>query len=501
LGQTKNAPKYLKQKKRRKLWPLVMILILILLSAIGYLGWKYILQNVRSEITIEVNGTVQAEDFLIRDYPLPIELETELSQLNLKVPGDHKLSIRYCWLTYEGILHVRDTVPPAGTVQDLSVLSPHMPTAVDFVTETQDMTDITISYAAEPDPTLEGEQTVRIVLIDQGGNKTELQATLTIIFDRTPPQITGVSDKTIYTGHSFDPMEGVSVTDDIDPAPVLTLDDSALNMTTEGTYEITYSAQDESGNSFSSAALITVIHDEEPPVLLGVRPLSVFAESTISYRSNVIITDNKDPFPVLSIDSSAVDLTSPGTYPVVYKGTDAAGNTATMETTITVGEKPDNLVDAETIYAEADKLIAKIIKEDMTVREQVKAIYVWVLNHCWYTNKTDKTDYMQTAYHMMTKGNGDCFGFYSVTRLLFERLNIPNLTIQRMPNNYRRSTHYWSMVSVDGGETYYHFDSCPHPEPGHVMCLVTDATLEWFNGHNPYYYYYDKTLYPATPKE
>jgi len=134
-------------------------------------------------------------------------------------------------------------------------------------------------------------------------------------------------------------------------------------------------------------------------------------------------------------------------------------------------------------------------------RQQVKAIYVWVLNNCWYTNHTDKTDWLQTAYHMMTKGNGDCFGFYSVSRLMFERLGIPNMTVQRKPNNTRRTTHYWSLVSVDGGETYYHFDSCPHPQPGYAMCLVTDAVLQWFNGHNPYYYYFDHSLYPATPKE
>lgn len=501
MGITNNSPKFLKKKKRRRIWPFVMTLLLILLAFGGYFGWTYVIQNIRGEITIEVNGTVQPEDFLIRDYPLPIELETDLGKLNLSEPGDHILSIRYIWLPYESTLHVRDTVAPVGAVQDLTVLSPNIPSAADFVTDTKDMTDISISFAAEPDPTIEGDQVVSIVLMDQGGNKTQLQATLTIIFDRTPPQITGVSDKTLYNALTFDPMDGIGVTDDYDPAPVLTLDDGGLEPTIEGTYEITYYAADESGNTSSATATITVIQDEEAPVLLGVRPLSVFAESTISYRSNVVITDNKDPAPVLTIDSSAVDLTAPGTYPVVYKATDAAGNETVMETTITVGEKPDNLVDADTIYAEADELIAKIITQDMSTRQQVKAIYVWVLNNCWYTNNTDKTDYMQTAYHMMTKGNGDCFGFYSVTRLLFERLNIPNLTVQRMENSYRRSTHYWSMVSVDGGETYYHFDSCPHPQPAYAMCLVTDATLEWFNKQNPYYYHYDKSLYPATPTE
>lgn len=497
---TKAKPKYLKKKKRRRIRPFVLLFLIILLSAGGFFTWKYILQNIKTDLTIEVNGTVRAEDFMIREYPLPIELESDPSTLDLTQPGDHTLAIRYCWLSYKSTLHVRDTVAPTGTAQNLTVLAPHIPSAEDFVTECQDMTNIRISYASQPDPNREGDQTITIVLTDQGGNKTELQATLTIQFDTTAPEITGVTKQTVYTTHSFNPLEGVTVTDDYDAAPVLSVDDSNLDLSSEGTYELTYTAVDASGNVSSTTALITVVHDEEAPVLQGVRPLSVYAESTISYRSNVIVTDNKDPAPILTIDSSQVDLTSPGTYPVVYQATDAAGNETILETTITVGEKPDDLVDADTIYAEADKLIARIITDDMTVRQQVKAIYVWVLNNCWYTNDTDKTDYMQTAYHMMTKGNGDCFGFYSVTRLLFERLNIPNLTIQRMENSYRRSTHYWSMVSVDGGKTYYHFDSCPHPEPAYAMCLVTDARLEWFNKQNPYYYHYDKSLYPATPE-
>lgn len=491
-----------KKKKRAKgnAGKIVLLVVLTLLLVTLLLGWKYVLRNIHEEVTIEVGETVTAEAFLIEKLPLPVELETRLNSLDTTVPGDHPITVIYCGLRMESVLKVRDTVAPAGTVQDLTAFSVAFPEASDFVTSVSDMTDVTVAFSEEPNPAVE-EQIVTIKLTDLGGNVTELEAVLTLIFDETAPEIQGASDKTIYIGHEFDLMDGITVTDDLDASPVLNVDDSAFNREAEGTYNVTYTAADASGNESSVTIAITVVDDQIAPEIYGVRALSVYSGGTISYRSNVIVTDETDENPRLSIDSSAVDLSTPGVYPVIYTATDGAGNKTVKETTVTVSEALDSFMDAETIYAAADKVIAKIIREDMSTKAQVQAIYRWVLNECWYSNTMDKTDWLQAAWQMLDRGTGDCFGYYSVTRLLFERLGIPNLSIQRDPSSPRRTTHFWSMVSVDGGLTYYHFDSCPHPKPSHNMCLVTDATLEWFNTHCKGYYVYDKSQYPATPEE
>jgi hypothetical protein len=57
------------------------------------------------------------------------------------------------------------------------------------------------------------------------------------------------------------------------------------------------------------------------------------------------------------------------------------------------------------------------------------------------------------------------------------------------------------MVSVDGGETWYHYDSTPHMASLMETCLVTDADLERFNQSARGYYDWDREAYPATPKE
>ena len=239
--------------------------------------------------------------------------------------------------------------------------------------------------------------------------------------------------------------------------------------------------------------------DTVAPQIMGVNKLSVFMGSSIAYRSGILVSDDTDPAPRLSVDSSQVNLSAPGTYPVIYTATDSAGNATSVETTITVSEAPTTYVDEELIKETADALLAEIVTDGMTKEEQVNAVYDWIAGHCYYIAEFDKSDYMQAAYLMMTTNRGDCYGFYAVSRLLFDRLGLPNLTVTRLPNETRTSNHWWNMVSLDGGESWYHFDSTPHMTYPTRTCLVTDAFLNEFNLLMPNYYYFDHDSFPDTP--
>ena len=241
--------------------------------------------------------------------------------------------------------------------------------------------------------------------------------------------------------------------------------------------------------------------DTTAPTIMGVNKLSVFVGSTVAYRSGILVTDDTDPNPTLTVDSQWVNLSAPGTYQLVYRATDSAGNEASVQTTVTVVEAPETYVDEALIKEEADKLLAKITTEDMDTEQKLNAIYDWMTTHCYYIAHFDKSDYMQAAYLMMTTNRGDCYGFYALSRLLFDRLGLPNLTVTRLPNEIRTSNHWWNMVSLDGGESWYHFDATPHMTAEARTCLVTDAYLEAFNQENPNYYYYDRSSAPATPAE
>lgn len=271
-----------------------------------------------------------------------------------------------------------------------------------------------------------------------------------------------------------------------------------------GTQTVTLILTDTSGNTTKLEAALTLDLDLEAPQILGVKDILVDQGKTVAYRNDITVTDNRDPAPALSVDSSQVNLSEPGTYTVIYRATDAAGNMAEMAATVTVREMKDDYASLETIYAEVDKLLDRILEEGMTLREQLLAINKWFLYNCTYTGSSDKADLHQAAYYMMTRYKGDCYNYHALTKLMLDRLGVPNIDVYKVKNYEYDSNHYWSMVSLDGGETWYHYDCSPRVDPDTdeviMIFLYTDAELDAFSARYRNCYNRDKSLYPATPE-
>lgn len=381
--------------------------------------------QVQPSLTIEAGEHFPwPDDFLTAEEQGEADLyfAADISGISTRVPGTYPVQLCAGDEIYSSEVIVVDTVAPNGTVQDLTVKAPEIPTAEDFFTDIADVTKVTASFKTEPDFTLEGDQQVSLLLTDAGGNETEFTAKLTMIFDLEAPVITGVDDILVYEG------------------------------------------------------------------------------DTVAYRSGITVTDNRDSNPQLTIDNSAVDLSAPGEYTVTYTATDYAGNVASVSATVTVRAKQPDYVDIATIYEAADKILAKIIKDDMTVEQQVRAIGLYVRYNFGYSGKSVKDDWLQGAYRMIRDGAGDCFNYFSLTKLLLERLDIPNIDVEKVPNHAKDSHHYWSLVSVDGGENYYHLDTTPRTVPT-LFILVTDKYMDDFSAKHRNCFNRDTSLYPATPEE
>lgn len=256
----------------------------------------------------------------------------------------------------------------------------------------------------------------------------------------------------------------------------------------------------QTGTSVAPPAADAEPGDAIPPVIQGVRDFTVYAGETVSCRSGVTVTDDCDLNPVLEVDTSELNPDVPGCYEIIYTATDSAGNVSRVAALVTVLERPENYIAPDTIDAAADKLLAEILSDGMTVREQVQAIYAWARTNISYGGHSDRTDYRQTAGHVLNGRSGDCFGYFAVTKLLFERLGIPNIDVRKVKNFDGDSDHFWSLVSVDGGKTYYHFDATPRVGDGDDFCLVTDAFLDAYSDSHKGSHNRDKSLYPATPE-
>lgn len=107
-----------------------------------------------------------------------------------------------------------------------------------------------------------------------------------------------------------------------------------------GSAQVEITAVDELGHRTVKTVDITIT-DEKPPMLLA-KDLQVSLGDHIDYRSGVTAEDEMDGnlTSQIEIDTSGVDESKAGIYPVIYTVTDSAGNQAIVQTMVDI-ESPD----------------------------------------------------------------------------------------------------------------------------------------------------------------
>lgn len=252
----------------------------------------------------------------------------------------------------------------------------------------------------------------------------------------------------------------------------------------------------------------TTTEEDLPPQIRGTQDIVVEVGGTVSYKKDVFVEDDHDPFPTLEIDNSQVDLNTPGDYPVTYRSTDSAGHTSQVIIHVHVVEPETEPVDPMATEEEIEKMhrlagnwLKECTWEDMSETEELWAIFWYVKNNLKYVNGTDKTSWVHEAIRGFEECNGDCFTYFSVLKALLEEAGYETVDVTRLGGEVR---HFWSMVKYK--DAWYHIDSCPRSEQHgkYWYCFLrTDGQLAefteiWGEG---YYYVFDQSLCPRTPEE
>lgn len=193
-----------------------------------------------------------------------------------------------------------------------------------------------ISVSGTVDLSTAGTYTLTYMITDNDGNTITQTRTITIETD-TDPEITGVSDFTIYEGSSLEEFaaalyDGVMATDFEDGDITNLLEVDYPTVTGVGEYTVTYTITDSDNNEISATATMTVIEDNAP-VISGTEDFMVYQSESFDLLSNVTALDDKDGDITSSIEvTHSIDMMTPDTYPVIYTVIDSFGN----ETSITV---------------------------------------------------------------------------------------------------------------------------------------------------------------------
>lgn len=316
----------------------------------------------------------------------------------------------------------------------------------------------------------------------------------TLVVEDTVAPVATAKDATARLG--IMPNAEDCVTDVLDKTEVDITYKIKPDVSKEGETEAVVVLKDEGGNATEIKVKITVVSDTEPPVIEGAKDIIVEVGDTVSYRKDIVVTDNEDSNPTLTIDSSLVDLDTPGEYVATYTATDKSGNASIVAIQVIVEEKGPKK-DRDEVYALAQKVLDDIIDDSMTDMEKAFAIYRWTNRNIMYTGTADKTHWTIGAYEAFTKRAGDCYSYYAAAKAMFDVVGIENVDIVKSDTSH--SSHFWSIINL--GDGWYHVDCTPRKGSGDLFFMVTDAELEAYSVNHKNSHIFDGSLYPERATE
>ena len=262
----------------------------------------------KSSITIELGNedALKVSDFmdLSKDELKSAKLNTK--DVNFFKEGNYKATISYKDKDYDIKVKVKDTVAPKITVSDNIVVQTNTPLHMsDCITQV-----------------------------------TELSGNIDASFkDKPKTESTESTEKT----DSTESTEG-SATGVIAVGGCNLKHNDEITYTKSGDYDNTITVSDDNGNTTSVDIKISVI---DAPSINGISDKTVTVGDTIDYLSGITAVDGKgtDITGNIEVDSSKVDINTPGTYQITYKVTDSYGFSTGANCNITVNEKKEEVAD------------------------------------------------------------------------------------------------------------------------------------------------------------
>ncbi len=181
-----------------------------------------------------------------------------------------------------------------------------------------------------------GEYTVTYSATDSSGNRATQRRTVTVV-DNVAPVITITGSTVTNVGVNTEYVEAGAVAIDETDGNVEVIISGSVNTEVMGEYTITYSAEDNAGNTSSVERTVNVI-DQTPPVITLNGEDSVSLLDTEQYEElGATAIDNIDGVVAVNIEGT-VDSTTAGVYTLTYIALDSAGNEASVTRQVTVND-------------------------------------------------------------------------------------------------------------------------------------------------------------------
>lgn len=537
-----------RNKRTAKSAVLVCVSAVALLAAAVFI-FSFMSTSVIPTLTIEAGSEmVSASDFFENNVRAFFVGNDEVDTAK---PDKYDLTVRKGIILYKVTLNVCDTKAPTAKPKNIRIRQGSKQlSAIDFVKNVSDNTEVEASFVNEPDFNTLGDSNVGIILRDLGGNESRFESKLTVYPEEIEPSVsieagkktlsvndflkagaTGCETDTVITEIDDDFYHKVGSTKieimynnavytvEVTVEDTLAPTASVINKTTykdvplaaedfirelrdetqvsvsyidspdfskTGSNVIELLLEDSGKNTSVYKAILTVIPDTEKPEITAF-DRTVYLGDNIRFSEGVKATDNCDGEIDFTVDIGDFDKTTAGVYPIKFTATDKAGNVAEKTVNFTLTRKKYIEYTQEYINSNFNALYARIIGDDMTDKEKMRAIYDYIRENISYNGTSEKSDWEQEAYRGIRSKQGDSFTFYAISRKLLTMAGIENKPVERINSD---SSHYWNMVYYQG--EWYHFDTCPHYKDYPIdSFMLTDEEAALYSEKTGGYYTYD----------
>ena len=264
----------------------MLLLLAIAVGAVGFFVYfsVFCVSTAFASIVYELGESISdnPEDYLLGPEWAVERGELDLSQVDEKHPGTYRASVWYGRKEFLYEIIIEDTVPPgilpreepvylaAGREYDAAEL-------VAGVTDQDSQVKVYVQKEAIMRESVKydtaGDYTCIVVAEDSSGNRNA--ASVSVVVDM-PPEISGVRDIYLAMGSKVDYLEQVTARDETDGnlTDRIKVDDSQVKLTSEGTYRLVYTVEDNLGIDAVSYADVTVTSAEVLQEMIGSRRIS-----------------------------------------------------------------------------------------------------------------------------------------------------------------------------------------------------------------------------------
>ena len=422
---------------RKFLFPIVALVALAALSLLVYgcTAEAAALAKLKEQVTVSYGTPITIDLFLAEGADgSDCSIVSDVSVIDINMIGSYNITVKSGEYKTKSVLNIVDDVPPVAQPVPQTVYLHNLPDPNDCITDLQDISDVTVDFTEDSVANTPGSTVLKVVLTDAYGNSSIVEVPVEVVDDHTPPVIEGCEDLIFYVNDLPSFREGITVRDDHDPNPKLSVDSSKVLMDKVGVYPLTYTAVDAAGNESSVSVEVHVIDENE------------------------------------NIEDVAKKSKRKTRYSTKRRNVDYSKATT------------------KDAYAAARKIYNRICTSSMSKVQKGLKIFYWVNHNIGFSRgvKTYKS-WAPAVCQTLAKRASTCYGQWAVCKALCDLAGIPNKMVSRV-GGY----HKWCLCYLNGG--WYHCDATRFSgAPKHYFSYMkTDKEIIKAYG----YHVFNKDKYP-----